>query len=214
MASVIRIDDHGNAMDVYLEEDVQDGWTVVRDGIAEALEMIAPRWNGAGWEEAASDEEVTEREKERKRSLAEHVAEVERAALRENLLLLAATGSMTDEELFRYEEAMQRWTVGARYLHGQVLLYEVDMNLYKCQQNLDARAEHPPGSAGTEALYALVQRPVEPGGVLPWVYGEEVHPGDRRAFDGVAYERITAWNPGTNIWEPWAAPTVWKKVEG
>lgn len=132
--------------------------------------------------------------------------------LRSNLLLKNATRDMSDEELYTYEYAHEAWRVGGRYLQGQVLLYAADGNLYKCQQSLDARAEHPPGSPGTEALYAPVPRPNTSGGVLPWVYNEEVHPGDQREYEGAVYERLIAWNAGTNIWEPSAAPTVWRKV--
>lgn len=131
-----------------------------------------------------------------------------------NLLLRQAFSGLNDEEKYRYAHACAKWEPERDYLHGQTLLYEVDGWLYETQQNVRSSVLYPPGSPGTDALYAKVPEPNASSSVLPWVYGEKVDVGDQRMFEGLVYVRVTAWNPGTNIWEPPTVPAVWRLIDG
>lgn len=142
-----------------------------------------------------------------------YLQSLEAENLRMNLLLRQAFSGLTVEEKYRYAHACAAWEPDRDYLHGQTLWYEKDGSLYETQQNVRSVLLYPPGSPGTDALYAKLPKPEASNGVFPWVYGEKVEPGNRRMFEGAVYERIMAWAPGTNIWEPPTVPAVWRLVQ-
>lgn len=142
-----------------------------------------------------------------------YLQSLEAENLRMNLLLRQAFAGLTVEEKYRYAHACTKWEPDRDYLHGQTLWYEADGYLYETQQNVRSTLVYPPGSPGTDSLYAKVPEPGGSDDILPWVYGEKVEAGDRRMYEGTVYERVMAWSPGTNIWEPPTVPAVWRPVE-
>lgn len=53
---------------------------------------------------------------------------------------------------------------------------------------------------------------VEAGDVSPWVSGEAIALGDRRAYNGAVYECIAVDGAGANVWTPDLVPALWKAV--
>ncbi|MDL2318180.1 hypothetical protein LJC74_03675 [Eubacteriales bacterium OttesenSCG-928-A19] len=101
------------------------------------------------------------------------------------------------------------WSAGVEYKAKDVVRHEE--LLYQVGQDHTSQAHQPPGIDGMLAIYRPVQGEPEPGTVLPWVSGEAVKIGDKRVYEGVAYEVYA--EAGTNIWPPPDFPAAWRVAE-
>lgn len=124
--------------------------------------------------------------------------------------MMEADGALSDRQALTLQEAFRTWKPGATYGQGEKVRHEEA--LYSVQQSHTAQVHQPPGSEGMLAIYRSVQSEPAEGEVLPWMNGEAVRQGDRRAYNGMVFECIGADGAGANVWTPDTVPAVWKRV--
>jgi hypothetical protein len=140
-------------------------------------------------------------------------AQVRAAAAALPMLRKQAADTSDDATLVEMQGLFPVWAVGTSYKAGGVTRHGA--NLYRVMQDHTAQAHQPPDAAGMLAVYAPIQQSAAPGQVLDWVYGEAgLAIGDKRRdpTDGKVYELLQ--HPGANVWEPHAAPSLWRVVDG
>ena len=78
-------------------------------------------------------------------------------ALHLRALLVKVSASLSDEDALEAVEFYDRWKADTEYPADKRLQHEGE--LYRVRQLHTSQAIYPPGSPGTEALYARVERP-------------------------------------------------------
>ena len=103
-------------------------------------------------------------------------------------LLVKASASLSDEDALEAVELYDRWEPDTDYPQDKRLQHEGE--LYRVRQSHRSQAIYPPGSPGTEALYAKVERPSQgdsPANPIPYEGNLELYEGKYYAQDGVVY---------------------------
>lgn len=119
-------------------------------------------------------------------------------------LLVKASASLSDEDALEAVELYDRWTPETDYPADKRLQHEGA--LYRVRQSHRSQAIYPPGSPGTEALYAKVERPGQgdsPENPIPYEGNLELFEGKYYAQDGVVY-RCTR-STGAPVYHPMSA---------
>lgn len=104
--------------------------------------------------------------------------------------------------------AGDEWKAGQKAEAGAEVTY--NSVTYKCVQPHITQADWPPDK--TPALWAVVQKEPEGGGILPWVAGEAVKAGDKRTYKGKTYECVQGHTAQAG-WEPPNVAALWSPVE-
>lgn len=118
-------------------------------------------------------------------------------------LLIKASASLSDEDALEAVEFYDRWKADTEYPAEKRLQHEGE--LYRVRQLHTSQAIYPPGSPGTEALYARVERPGQgdtPDNPIPYEGNLELYEGKYYAQDGVTY--ICTRSTGTPVYHPLA----------
>ena len=118
--------------------------------------------------------------------------------------IVKAAASLSDEDALEAIELYDRWAPGTDYQADKRLQHEGV--LYRTRQAHRSQAIYPPGSPGTEALYARVQRPDQgdsPDNPIPYEGNLELFEGKYYAQDGVVY-RCTR-STGAPVYHPLSA---------
>lgn len=124
-------------------------------------------------------------------------------ALQLRALLVKAAASLSDEDALEAVEFYDRWAADTDYPADKRLQHEGV--LYRTRQAHRSLAIYPPGSPGTEALYARVERPGQgdtPDNPIPYEGNLELFEGKYYAQDGVVY--ICTRSTGTPVYHPLA----------
>ena len=124
-------------------------------------------------------------------------------ALQLRALLVKAAASLSDEDALEAVEFYDRWAADTDYPADKRLQHEGV--LYRTRQAHRSLAIYPPGSPGTEALYARVERPRQgdtPDNPIPYEGNLELFEGKYYAQDGVVY--ICTRSTGTPVYHPLA----------
>lgn len=103
-------------------------------------------------------------------------------------LIVKAAASLSDSDALDGIELFNRWAPGTEYPADKRLQHEGE--LYRVRQAHRSQAVYPPGSPGTEALYAKVERPGQgdsPADPIPYEGNLELFEGKYYAQDGVVY---------------------------
>ena len=125
-------------------------------------------------------------------------------ALHLRALLVKASASLSDEDALEAVELFDRWVPDTEYPVDKRLQHEG--GLYRVRQLHTSLAIYPPGSPGTEALYARVERPGQgdtPDNPIPYEGNLELFEGKYYAQDGVVY-RCTR-STGAPVYHPLSA---------
>ena len=116
-------------------------------------------------------------------------------------LLVKASASLSDEDALEALELYDRWAPETEYSADKRLQHEG--GLYRVRQSHRSQAIYPPGSPGTEALYAKVERPGQgdsPANPIPYEGNLELYEGKYYAQDGVVY--ICTRSTGAPVYHP------------
>ena len=119
-------------------------------------------------------------------------------------MIVKAAASLSDEDALEAVELYDRWVPDTDYPQDKRLQHEGE--LYRVRQLHTSQAIYPPGSAGTEALYARVERPGQgdtPDNPIPYEGNLELYEGKYYAQDGVTY--ICTRGTGTPVYHPLSA---------
>ena len=119
-------------------------------------------------------------------------------------LIVKASASLSDEDALEAVELYDRWVPDTDYPADKRLQHEGE--LYRVRQTHRSQAIYPPGSPGTEALYAKVERPGHgdtPENPIPYEGNLELYEGKYYSQDGVVY-RCTR-STGTPVYHPLSA---------
>lgn len=119
-------------------------------------------------------------------------------------LLVKASASLSDEDALEALELYDRWAPETDYPQDKRLRHEGE--LYRVRQSHRSQAIYPPGSPGTEALYARVERSGQgdtPDNPIPYEGNLELFEGKYYAQDGVVY-RCTR-STGAPVYHPLSA---------
>ena len=119
-------------------------------------------------------------------------------------LLVKASASLSDEDALEALELYDRWAPETEYSADKRLQHEG--GLYRVRQSHRSQAIYPPGSPGTEALYARVERPGQgdsPDNPIPYEGNLELYEGKYYAQDGVVY--ICTRSTGAPVYHPLSA---------
>ena len=119
-------------------------------------------------------------------------------------LIVKASASLTDEDALDGIELFDRWAADTDYPADTRLQHEGE--LYRVRQAHRSQAIYPPGSPGTEALYARVERPGQgdtPENPIPYEGNLELYEGKYYAQDGVTY--ICTRSTGAPVYHPLSA---------
>lgn len=103
-------------------------------------------------------------------------------------LLVKASASLSDEDALEAVELYDRWVPDTEYPAATRLQHEGE--LYRVRQLHTSQAIYPPGSPGTEALYAKVERPGQgdtPDNPIPYNGNMELIENKYYSEDGVTY---------------------------
>lgn len=125
-------------------------------------------------------------------------------ALQLRALIVKAVASLSDEDALEAVELYRRWEPETDYAADERLQHEGE--LYRVRQSHRSQAIYPPGSTGTEALYARVERPGQgdtPDNPIPYEGNLELYEGKYYAQDGVTY-RCTR-STGAPVYHPLSA---------
>lgn len=118
-------------------------------------------------------------------------------------LLVKASASLSDEDALNGMELFDRWAPDTEYPADKRLQHEEE--LYRVRQLHTSQAIYPPGSPGTEALYAKVERPGQgdtPDNPIPYEGNLELYAGKYYAQNDVTY--ICIRSTGTPVYHPLA----------
>lgn len=118
-------------------------------------------------------------------------------------LLVKASASFSDEDALEAVELFDAWVPDTEYPADKRLQHEGE--LYRVRQLHNSQAIYPPGSPGTEALYAKVERHGQgdtPENPIPYEGNLELYEGKYYAQDGVVY-RCTR-STGVPVYHPLA----------
>ena len=119
-------------------------------------------------------------------------------------LIVKASASLSDEDALKAVKLFDRWAADTEYPADKRLQHEGE--LYRVRQLHTSQAIYPPGSPGTEALYARVERPGQgdsPEDPIPYEGNLELYEGKYYAQDGVTY--ICTRSTGTPVYHPLSA---------
>ena len=119
-------------------------------------------------------------------------------------LIVKAADSLPDEDALEAVELYDRWVADTEYPADKRLQHEGE--LYRVRQAHRSQAIYPPGSPGTEALYARVERPGQgdtPDNPIPYEGNLELYEGKYYAQDGVVY--ICTRSTGAPVYHPLSA---------
>ena len=119
-------------------------------------------------------------------------------------LIVKASASLSDEDALEALELYDRWVPDTDYQQDTRLQHEG--GLYRVRQAHTSQAIYPPGSTGTEALYARVERPGQgdtPDNPIPYEGNLELYEGKYYAQDGVTY--ICTRSTGSPVYHPLSA---------
>ena len=125
-------------------------------------------------------------------------------ALALRALIVKASASLSDADALEAVELYDRWEPDTAYTLGIRISY--DGKLYRVRQAHRSQAIYPPGSPGTEALYAKVERPGQgdtPEDPIPYEGNLELYQGKYYAQDGVTY--ICTRSTGAPVYHPLSA---------
>lgn len=212
MEQVIRIDDEGYMLDLYLLEDVprdeETGvlcWTVVREGIADALGMIRPRWTGDAWTEAADEAEIESRERAREDALAEvreqaQKAEREQQALSAaaiSFVLMAQAEQIDDVTITEHAELFAAWDIN--WTGKAATILQDEGALYRSIHDVGPGQNTKPSQ--TPAMWTRIGNPADeyPEWVPPIGAHDAYLAGAKVTHSGQRW--VNAHGDG-NIWEP------------
>ncbi len=118
-------------------------------------------------------------------------------------LIEQAAVSLSDEDALGGVELFPAWAPDREYPLDKRLQHEGV--LYRVRQFHTSQAIYPPGSPGTEALYARVERSGQgdtPDNPIPYEGNLELYEGKYYAQDGVTY--ICTRGTGTPVYHPLA----------
>lgn len=119
-------------------------------------------------------------------------------------LIVKASASLSDSDALEAVELFDRWAADTEYPADKRLQHEGE--LYRVRQLHTSQAIYPPGSPGTEALYARVERPGQgdtPDNPIPYEGNMELYEGKYYAQDGVTY--ICIRSTGAPVYHPLSA---------
>lgn len=118
-------------------------------------------------------------------------------------LIVKASASLSDEDALEALELYDRWAPETDYPADKRLQHEG--GLYRVRQLHTSQAIYPPGSAGTEALYARVERPGQgdtSDNPIPYEGNLELVEGKYYSQDGVTY--VCTRSTGAPVYHPLA----------
>ncbi len=118
--------------------------------------------------------------------------------------LVKASASLSDSDALEAVELFDRWAPETEYPADKRLQHEGE--LYRVRQLHTSQAIYPPGSPGTEALYARVERPGQgdtPEDPIPYEGNLELYAGKYYAQDGVTYRCLRS--AGAPVYHPLSA---------
>lgn len=119
-------------------------------------------------------------------------------------LIVKASASLSDADALDAVELFAVWAADTDYWQDKRLQHEGA--LYRVRQAHRSQAIYPPGSPGTEALYAKVERPGQgdtPADPIPYEGNLELYQGKYYAQDGVTY--ICTRSTGAPVYHPLSA---------
>ncbi len=118
-------------------------------------------------------------------------------------LIVQAAASLSDSDALDGIELYDHWAADTEYPADKRLQHEG--KLYRVRQLHTSQAIYPPGSAGTEALYARVERPGQgdtPDNPIPYEGNLELVEGKYYSQDGVTY--VCTRSTGAPVYHPLA----------
>ncbi len=124
-------------------------------------------------------------------------------ALALRVLIEQAAVSLSDEDALGGTELFEKWKPDRDYAQGTRLQH--GGSLYRVRQSITSSELYPPGAAGTEALYARVERPGQgdtPDDPIPYEGNLELFEGKYYSQDGVTYRCVRS--SGTPMYHPLA----------